>query len=79
MEDVGSVITSQVEKSFGNLIWPILSLVAIAGISYLIIFLILRLINFPKQLAKLLAGLTFLGVIYYMFINNFIPTLQSTL
>ncbi|MGG3889949.1 hypothetical protein [Metabacillus fastidiosus] len=79
MEDVGSVITSQVEKGFDNLVWPILSLVATAGISYLIVFLILRLIKFPKQLAKLLAGLTFLSVIFYMFINNFIPTLQSTL
>ncbi|MED4453839.1 hypothetical protein [Metabacillus fastidiosus] len=79
MEDVGSVITSQVEKGFGNLVWLILSLVAIAGISYLIVFLILQLIKFPKQLAKLFAGLVFLGVMYYMFVNSFIPTLQSTL
>lgn len=48
-----------------------------AAIGFIVVFLLLRLIRVPKQIANLFATAALLVVLYYSFTTDYLPWLQS--
>lgn len=49
----------------------------IGAIAFIVVFILLRLIRIPKQIANFLATAAFLAALYYSFTTNYLPWVQS--
>jgi hypothetical protein len=53
-------------------------IVMITGaIAFIVVFILLRALSFPKQLANFLATAALLAALYYSFTTNYLPWIQS--
>ncbi|MEZ2715412.1 hypothetical protein [Niallia circulans] len=53
-------------------------IVMITGaIAFIVVFILLRTLRFPKQLANFLATAALLAALYYSFTTNYLPWIQS--
>ena len=53
-------------------------IVMITGaIAFIVVFILLRALRFPKQLANFLATAALLAALYYSFTTNYLPWIQS--
>lgn len=48
-----------------------------AALAFILVFVLLRLIKVPKQIASFLATVSLLVVLYYSFTTSYLPWIQS--
>jgi hypothetical protein len=75
---MGEIDFSPLKDTLNNMAIQLAILMIMCAAAYTIPNIILRLIKIPGKIANFLSGFIFLIVMYYLFMNNFIPGIQGT-
>ena len=67
---------SPLKDTLSSIATQLILWLAISAGAYILAFMILRLIKVPTKIAIFLSGTVFLFVMYYLFVNGFIPGIQ---
>lgn len=66
-----------VKETLDKIAVQLVLLLAMCALAYVVAFIVLRFIRVPGQLAHYLSTAVLLAVMYYSFINGYIPGIQS--
>jgi len=75
---MGGIDFSPLRDTLNNITIQLVILTIICVVVYTIPNIILRLIKIPGSIANSISGLILIVVMYYLFLNNFIPGFQGT-
>ncbi|RBP87880.1 hypothetical protein DFO70_11771 [Cytobacillus firmus] len=68
---------SPVKDTLDKIAVQLITLMAMCALAYIGAFIVLRLIKIPGQLAHYISTAVLLVVMYYSFVNGYIPGIQS--